>query len=127
MPKMKDPEPLEQLPPLESIPSAGQPGGTPIQQQATPAAPLAPPIVNPVINQPPPAPLAPVTETPPVPVVVQSNTAEDTPIVKRRKSKRKELQQASGGTDALLIKLASGKLGATPSGGTGSSGLNIPK
>ena len=122
---MPDPQPLQELPPLESIPGPGQPGGTPLQQQATSAAPLAPPVVSSVINQPPPAPLAPISETPPVPITVQSNTAEDTPIVKRRKSKRKELQQASGGTDALRIK--PNRLGATPSGGTGSSGLNIPK
>lgn len=124
---MEAPKALEALPPLESIPGPGQPGGTPIQQQAPPAPPLAPAVLQPVINQPPPAPLAPITQTPPVPVIVQSNTAEDAPIVKKRKSKRKELQQASGGTDALRIKLAGGKLGATPSGNTGSSGLNIPK
>jgi hypothetical protein len=74
---------------------------------------------------PPPAPLAPIAETPPPPTAVNANSAEDAPIVKKRKSKRKELQQASSGTDALRIK--PNRLGATPSGNTGSSGLNIPK
>ena len=55
-----------------------------------------------------------------------NQTGEEDAIIKRRKSKRKELQQASSGTDALRIPLDK-SIGATPSGGTGSSGLNIPR
>ena len=51
---------------------------------------------------------------------------EDQPVIKRRKSKRKELQQASSGTNALRIPLDK-SIGSTPDGGTGSSGLNIPR
>lgn len=79
--------------------------------QAQPAAPTPPPA--PITNQ-----MAP----PPVQVEGQST---DQPIVKKRKSKRKELQQASKGASALRIPLTK-KLGSTPTGGTGSTGLNIP-
>ena len=118
---MKAPEALPQLDPLPPI----EPNSMPIQRQAAVAPPVAqaPPMA--AAAPPPPAPLAPVAETPPPPTAVNANSAEEAPIVKKRKSKRKELQQASGGTDALRIK--PNRLGATPSGGTGSSGLNIPK
>ena len=45
-------------------------------------------------------------------------------VVKKRKSKRKELQQASGGTDALRINL--NKSIGQAKGSTGTTGLNIP-
>ena len=61
-------------------------------------------------------------------MVQNANTAEDSAIVKKRKSKRQELQQASSGTSALRIPLDKNKsIGSTPTGSTGSSGLNIPR
>ncbi len=115
MPKMKDPEPLPEPKPL------------PQPQQAPPAPPVAPPApVNPTpaAPAPPPLPVSPA-QTPP-PQTVDSQSAEDAAIVKKRKSKRKELQQASSGTDALRIPLSK-SIGSTPTGSTGSSGLNIPR
>ncbi len=74
---------------------------------------------------PPPAPAAPlvIPTTPPPQSVNQGD--EDSAIVKKRKSKRKELQQASTGTSALRIDL--NKSIGSAKGSTGSTGLNIPK
>ena len=112
-PKIPEPEPLAQVEPL------------PIQQQAPPAPPVAP--VPPLVSQPtaptpPPVPMSQPQAPPPVQVEGQS---DDQAIVKRRKSKRKELQQASKGASALRIPLDK-KLGSVAKGGTGSTGLNIP-
>ena len=120
---MPEPQALPQLDPLPAI----EQNSLPLQRQAAAAPPIAQAPPASAVAPPPPTPLAPIAEPTPPPVTVQSNTAEDAPIVKKRKSKRKELQQASGGTDALRIKQTGSKLGSTPSGSTGSSGLNIPK
>lgn len=86
---------------------------------------MAPPAPAPSIAPAPPLP--PVQQIPntPPPQLTQGQGAEDTAVVKRRKSKRKELQQASRGTDALRIDLS--KAIGGPSGSTGSTGINIPK
>ena len=115
MPKMKDPEPLPAPEPL------------PQPQQAPPARPVAP-VATPAPVQAAP-PLPPPVSTPqaaPPPQAVTSTADADQAIIKRKKSKRKELQQASSGTDALRIPLQK-SIGSTPSGSTGSSGLNIPR
>ena len=113
MPKMKDPEPL--------------PPPTPLPQPQQPAPP--PVVPAPAAVTPPPAPPLPpqVNQTPAVaPPPQATQNSDDTAVVKRRKSKRKELQQASSGTDALRIPLDK-SIGATPSGTGGTSGLNIPR
>ena len=116
MPKMKDPEPLP----------APEPLPTPQQAPAPPSAPPPAPVTPaPAAPAPPPIPQTPA-QAPPPQTVQNAQSAEDTAIVKRRKSKRKELQQASSGTDALRIPLDK-SIGATPSGSTGTSGLNIPR
>ena len=101
----------------ESMPMPRQQTYMPVE--APTASYSAPPIA-------PPAPLI-TPETRQAPPPQLTNSTDDSGIVKRRKSKRQELQQASGGTDALRIKLnkSSGIGGAKK--GTGSSGLNIPK
>ena len=116
-PSYEAPEPIEyKAPEIQPLPTPRQ------AQQLPPAAPSAP------INPTPAPPIAPVvqpsqTVAPPAQTV---NSTDDEAIVKRRKSKRRELQQASSGTDALKIPLAKG-IGSTPKGSTGSSGLNIPR
>ena len=114
MPEIKQPEPLPAPEPL------------PTPQQAPPPPPMAPmpiPQAAPAAPAPPPMPVSQGTTPPPQQVTSQS--AEDQPIVKRKKSKRAELQQASGGTKALRIPLDK-KIGSTAKGSTGSTGLNIP-
>jgi hypothetical protein len=113
-PKIPKAEPLPTSEPL------------PTTQQAPPPPPLAPvqamqaqPVAPPT---PPPVPMSQAQAPPPVQVEGQST---DQPIVKKRKSKRKELQQASKGASALRIPLTK-KLGSVASGSTGSTGLNIP-
>lgn len=54
----------------------------------------------------------------PPPVLVQGQDME--PAVKRKKTKRKQVQQASKGTSALTIPLNTGVAGGT------TGGLNIP-
>ena len=116
MPDIPEPEPLPEPKPL------------PTPQQAPPPPPIAP--VTPVQAQPatpapPPAPVA--QQQAPPPVTVQStNPSQDQAIIKRRKSKRKELQQAAKGAGALRIPKTK-SIGSTPSGDTGSTGLNIPR
>ena len=115
---------MPDIPEPKEIPA---PEPLPTPQQAPPPPPV-PPVqpqqAAPVAPAPPPMPLS-ATQAPPPPVQVDGQSVQDQAIVKKRKSKRKELQQASTGTDALRIPLTK-KLGATASGGTGSTGLNIP-
>ena len=85
--------------------------GSSTQQQLTPAPA-------------PPAPLPAIQQQAPPPVMVEGQNNKE-PVIKKRKSKRKELQQASRGASALRIPLDR-KLGAVAKGGTGSTGLNIP-
>lgn len=73
-----------------------------------PAAPAPPPLPDPVTPAPPP--------------VTVAQGADDAVKVKKRKSKRQELQQQSSGTNALRIPLNTGGAAAGQS-----SGLNIPK
>ena len=115
MPKMKEPEPL---PAPEPLPTPQQPAA-PRPVAPPPAAPAAPAAAPPL----PPVPVTP--QAAPPPQQVNSGSAEEAPIVKRKKSKRKELQQASSGTSALRIPLDK-KIGSTAKGSTGSTGLNIP-
>ena len=61
-------------------------------------------------------------QTPPP---VLTNTGTEEPTLKKRRSRRQELQQASKGTSALRIERSKGI--GTKTGGTGSTGLNIPK
>ena len=63
-----------------------------------------------------------ITQTPP-PQLTTTSTEE--PALKKRRSRRQELQQASKGTSALRIERSKGI--GTGTGGTGSTGLNIPK
>lgn len=113
MPDIPEPEPLPDPKPLPTAQQAPPP---------PPVAPVAPVVTQPTAPTPPPVPMSQPQAPPPAQVEGQST---DQPIVKRRKSKRKELQQASKGASALRIPLTK-KLGSTPSGGTGSTGLNIP-
>lgn len=112
---MPDPEPL---PPPKPLPLPQQPTAPPVVAPPTPVTPAPAPPAPPPLPQTPP-------QAPP-PQSTTNQGAEDAAIVKRRKSKRKELQQASSGTDALRIPLDK-SIGATPTGSTGSSGLNIPR
>jgi hypothetical protein len=119
MPEMPAPAPLPKPEPLPTPQQAPTPPVMAPQPQAvapTPAAPL-PPMFDRVDPQAPP------------PTLVQGQMAgQDNAIVKRRKSQRQELQQASGGTSALRIPLGGQEaIGSTPTGSTGSTGLNIPK
>tara|TARA_Y100000015_G_scaffold2535_1_gene2386 strand:- start:105 stop:449 length:345 start_codon:yes stop_codon:yes gene_type:complete len=113
MPDIPEPEPLE---PMEPLPLQQQPAVAPLVEPVTPtqAQPVAPAVQPVSMSQ---------NQVPP-PVAVDGQST-DQPIVKKRKSKRRELQQASKGASALRIPLSK-KLGSTPSGGTGSTGLNIP-
>lgn len=72
----------------------------------------------------PPPPALMMQQQAPPPVMVEGQS-DLQPVIKKRKSKRKELQQASKGASALRIPLDK-KLGAVARGGTGSTGLNIP-
>ena len=111
---------MEPLPPVENKPM--------LMQQAQQAPVLPPQNLASLTPAPaPPAPIIqPVVEAAPPPQLVDPGN-EDSAIIKRRKSKRKELQQASSGTDALRIPLDRSKTIGNATGGTGSTGLNIPK
>ena len=105
MPSIPKPEPLPEPKPL------------PTPQQAKPAPVVAPAPPVPVQKQ---APLPKQVDAPtpaPPPVLVQGEIEE--PTVKRKKTKRREVQQASKGTAALTIPLNDAIAKA-------SSGLNIP-
>jgi len=90
----------------------------PTPQQAPPAPVMAPAPPIPVQAQ---APLPKQVDAPqaaPPPVLVQGRDME--PAVKRKKSKRTQVQQASKGTSALTIPLNTGVEGGA------AAGLNIP-
>lgn len=98
------------------------------QRLPTQAPPQAPPpmaIPQPMETQPPiqvaPTPEIDLKQTPPP---ILTNTSKEVPTLKKRRSKRQELQQASKGTSALRIERSKGI--GTNTGGTGSTGLNIP-
>ena len=98
------------------------------QRLPTQAPPNAPPqmaIPQPMETQAPiqvaPAPEIDLKQTPPP---VLTTTGSEEPVLKKRRSKRQELQQASKGTSALRIERSKGI--GTNTGGTGSTGLNIP-
>ena len=117
MPELKAPEPLPPPPPLPTPQQAPPP---PVMQapQIQQAAPLAIP----------PMPAAPEIKMPAPPPVManQGSAGQDVAIIKKRKSKRRELQQASSGTQSLRIPLSK-SIGTASKGSTGSTGLNIPK
>ena len=109
MPSIPEPEPLPTPKPL------------PTPQQAKPAPVTAPPPQMPVQKT---APLPKQVDAPtpaPPPTLVQGEMEE--PAVKRKKSKRQALQQASKGTAALTIPL-NDAIAKSAGGATG--GLNIP-
>jgi hypothetical protein len=116
------------MPKMEKMEALPTPEPLPTKQAAPQAPPVAPPpVITPVAAAPAPPPMPVQPGQAPPPQVVQSGqSAEDAAIVKRKKSKRKELQQASSGTSALRIPLQK-SIGSTPTGGGGSSGLNIPR
>ena len=116
MPKMDKVEPL---PMPEALPTQQQ---APVMPTVAPPPPVAPVQAAPIA---PPMPTTPA-QAPPPQTVQSGQSAEDAAIVKRKKSKRKELQQASSGTSALRIPLQK-KIGSTPSSGSSNSGLNIPR
>ncbi len=106
VPKMEKPQ---QLPP---------PAPLPTPQQAAPPPVVAPIAPVPVQKQ---APLPKQVDAPqaaPPPMLVQGQDME--PVVKRKKSKRTQVQQASKGTSALTIPLNTGVEGGA------NGGLNIP-
>ena len=110
MPSVPEPKPLPEAQPL------------PAPQQSKPAPVVAPPPPIPVQKQAPiPKQIDPEAPAPP-PTLVQGG--DDTePVVKQRKSKRREVQQASKGTAALRIPL---NTGSTEAAGGNTGGLNIP-
>ena len=74
-----------------------------------PTPPAPPPMIEPEMPTPPPTNVA---------------TGNDAPKVKKKRSKRKQLQQASSGANALRIPLNTG--GDTPGKSGKKSALNIP-
>lgn len=125
-PKYEAPEPLP-VPAPVPLPPPPPPAPLPPMVSAPPAPPVAPPTPPPMVPMmPPPAPPAIVPPSTALPPTLTGQNDEN-PVVKKRKSKRRELQQASGGTDALRIPLDKSKSIGSAKGGTGSTGLNIPK
>ena len=140
MPSMPEYEPLpapEPLPPLPPIAPPPELSPAEKQQQQMANTMPSPRQAAPMPVAPPPAPYSPPPMAPTAPIVTPvtaqapppqlANPAQESGIVKRRKSKRKELQQAAGGTDALRIRLDKSSGIGTAKKGTGSTGLNIPK
>ena len=84
-----------------------------------PETPEAPP---PAPTPPPPAPII-EPEAPTPPPVTTSTGEADAAKIKKRSTKRQELQQASSGASALRIPL---NTGAGASGGKKTGSLNIP-
>lgn len=128
-PKIPEPEPVVIQQPEQPVvtppPAPPTPQQPPVPLPMAPMPPMASPMANvqqPAPASPPPVPIA-MQQAPP-PAMVEGQSQEQ-PIVKRRKSKRKEIQQASKGASALRIPLDK-KLGSVAKGGTGSTGLNIP-
>ena len=116
MPKIPEPEPMPEIEPLPTVQQAPPP---------PPMAPVAPVQAQPAVPAAPPPPVTPQQAPPPV-TVQSTNPNQDQAIIKRRKSKRKELQQSAKGAGALRIP-RSKSIGSTPDGSTGSTGLNIPR
>jgi len=118
------------LPKPPKIPEAKMPAPLPTPQRLPTQAPIPapPPMAIPTVPQTPqPLAIAPtqdidLKQTPP-PVLAKATN--DEPKIKKRKSKRAALQQASKGTSALRIDR--NKSIGTNTGGTGSTGLNIPQ
>ena len=117
------------MPSAPEIPKLRQPTALPTPQRLPTLAPppSPPPMEIPQVQAQPPMKVAPMPEidlkqTPPP---VLTNTSTEEPTLKKRRSKRQELQQASKGTSALRIERSKGI--GTKTGGTGSTGLNIPK
>ena len=120
---MPKPPKAPELPPPD-ISAVTQPQRMPTQAppppppaMAIPQAPATPPPINVA-----PSPEIDITQTPP-PQLTTTSTEE--PALKKRRSRRQELQQASKGTSALRIERDKGI--GTNTGGTGSTGLNIPR
>lgn len=106
-PSIPEPKPLPMPAPL------------PAPQAPAPPPPVAPAPKAPTVPATPPPKSQGPAPTPPPPALVDG--MDETPAVKKRKSKRKVLQQQSKGTSVLKIPLNTG------SGGKGkSAGLNIP-
>ena len=84
-----------------------------------PDPPEAPP---PAPTPPPPAPI-PEPEAPTPPPTNVNQGEADAAKIKKRSTKRQELQQASSGANALRIPL---NTGSSPSGGKKTGSLNIP-
>ncbi len=107
---MPKPQPLAPPPPMV------QP------QQAPPPTPLPPPPKMEAVKS---APLPPQIDAPspaPPPQLTATGGPEETPTVKRPKSKRAQQQQAASGTSALRIPLNTGETNKTSNK---SAGLNI--
>ena len=119
---MPKPPKAPELPPPD-ISAVTQPQRLPTQAPPPPPPAMAIPVTQslPPINTAP-SPDIDITQTPP-PQLTQTTTEDAT--LKKRKSKRQQLQQASRGTSALRIERD--KSIGTQTGGTGSTGLNIPK
>jgi|TARA_B100000085_G_scaffold266364_1_gene274973 hypothetical protein len=116
---------MPEIPEPKEIPA---PEPLPTPQQA-PLPPVMPPVTPTPVQPSMPAapPPAAIQRDAPAPVVVQStNPNQDQAVIKRRKSKRRELQQQAQGASALRIPRTQ-SIGSTPAGGTGSTGLNIPR
>ena len=129
-PKMPSYDPPEYEAPEFNMPEIQElPPPAPLPTMAPPAPPVRPPAAPPQTFMPPPPmpPPAPIQqESTPPPVLTDTDT--ENAVVRKRKSQRKELQQASRGTDALRIPLdKSGSIGSTGAGTSGATGLNIPK
>jgi len=114
---------VPELPPPDINSVINTPQRLPTQAPPPPPPAMAIPVTQslPPINTAP-SPDIDITQTPP-PQLTQTTTEDAT--LKKRKSKRAQLQQASRGTSALRIERD--KSIGTQTGGTGSTGLNIPK
>ena len=83
-------------------------------------------VTPPPTPMPPPMPAAPgAAALLPPPMAVNANDA-DNPGLRKKTSKRKQLQQASRGTDPLKIPLDKAKSGVNTQSPSGSRPLNIP-
>lgn len=108
-PSIPEPEPL---PPPKPLPAPQQPKPPP-QTAPAPPVPVTPSAPLPKQVEP--------EQTAPPPALIQGQDME--PVVKRKKSKRKQVQQASKGTASLTIPL---NTSATEGAGGNTGGLNIP-
>ena len=118
------------MPKPPKVPELKQPQAIPTPQRLPTQAPPPPPPAMAIPQAPPtpppmsvaPGPEIDLKQTPP-PVLTTTSTEE--PNLKKRRTMRQELQQASKATSALRIERS--KSIGTNTGGTGSTGLNIPK